>query len=368
VDIQQGSVLWQRQLGLVCRGQPLVVGDRALVKDANGLFVFDSAKTAPEAGALWQAAGTLVFRASPEDSVYLVTDNKQARAYALKEPATGRELQVVDLNENEVRTGSKVSLSARLAGAPVLAGDTVTLPLRDGILARLRLGESAATPGPHWRSPGVDEQERAHLVAVTEDVLATDGSRGLSLFHWSGAKVWETKASIQLPRRITAPPALLPGAELRVAVADAADALTLLSGERLRTVRHWNLGGKITGGPLVRGSGIVCVVGKQRLVWLDPEREQALWEYSFVAPIVGEPQLVDGQLLVADLSGQFVSLDPATGRLTGPGYTLRAHVAPAAAAVPFGEGRLFAPLTDGTVLLVSLDAVRQAPKTAPMQP
>ena len=58
-------------------------------------------------------------------------------------------------------------------------------------------------------------------------------------------------------------------------------------------------------------------------------------------------------LVVADQRGQFHGLDPATGQPTGPGYTLRANVAPVAAPLAFGEDRLFAPLSDGTVLLLS---------------
>jgi hypothetical protein len=357
VDSQQGSLRWQRQLGLVCRGQPLVVGDRVLVEDASGLFVFDSGNI-PIDGQGWRAAGSMLVHIKPRDSLHVLTDNKKTRAYAFKAPAVGNEVQVIDLN-GEVRTGSKVSLPARLGGTAALAGDAVIFPLRDGILARLPIGEGAATQGPHWRAPGIDEHEPGHVVAVTaEDLLVTDGNRGLSLLHWSSPKVWENKTSIQLPRRITAAPTLVPGPELRVAVADAADVVTLLAGDRLTTARRWNLDGKITAGPFVRGRNVGCVVGKQRLVWLDPERDQPLWEYSFVAPIVGEPHVVGGQIVVGDLAGQFLSLDPATGRLSGPGYTVRANVAPASAPVPFGNGRLFAPLTDGTVLLLSLEALR----------
>jgi hypothetical protein len=57
-------------------------------------------------------------------------------------------------------------------------------------------------------------------------------------------------------------------------------------------------------------------------------------------------------LVVASLDGHFVALDPATGKRRGPGYTLRANVAPAVAPVLWQPGLLFAPLTDGTVLLL----------------
>jgi hypothetical protein len=89
---------------------------------------------------------------------------------------------------------------------------------------------------------------------------------------------------------------------------------------------------------------------------LDPAQEKPLWKYlSDGEGIVGEPQLVDGILVVADESGKYVGIDPSTGKPVGEGYTLQANAAPAAAPVPFGPRRAFAPLTDGTVLLLSLD-------------
>jgi hypothetical protein len=70
--------------------------------------------------------------------------------------------------------------------------------------------------------------------------------------------------------------------------------------------------------------------------------------------VVGRPVLAGNVLVMADQSGLFVALDPKTGKPMGPGYQLRGTVVPAAAPVPFGEGRLLAPLSDGTALLLSL--------------
>ena len=86
-----------------------------------------------------------------------------------------------------------------------------------------------------------------------------------------------------------------------------------------------------------------------------PDRDRPAWECAFDADIVGEPQRIrDDLLVVADLSGHFAGFDPATGQKTGPGYTLRANVAPAAAPVLWHARVLFAPLTDGTVLMLPL--------------
>jgi hypothetical protein len=58
---------------------------------------------------------------------------------------------------------------------------------------------------------------------------------------------------------------------------------------------------------------------------------------------------------VADADGRFVALDAATGKPVGKGYTLKGTVAPAATPAAFGKEKLFAPLTDGTVLLLGVE-------------
>src|SRR5262249_37428232 len=92
-------------------------------------------------------------------------------------------------------------------------------------------------------------------------------------------------------------------------------------------------------------------------------KDAPLWTYTSPGEgIVGQPQLADGMVLVADLSGRFVGLDPATGRARGPGYQLRASVGPAASPAGFGPGRAFAPLAAGTVLLLPLYQLREPPR------
>jgi hypothetical protein len=146
---------------------------------------------------------------------------------------------------------------------------------------------------------------------------------------------------------------------LRVCVADAAGVLTLLEGDKLTPARRWDLGGRITAGPFVRGPHVGCVVDRKRLVWIDPEKADPVWKHEQAGDeIVGEPQLAGKVLVVAAPSGKFVGIDPLTGKAVGPGYALKAYVAPAATPVAFGPEQLFAPLTDGTVLLLGMNHFR----------
>jgi hypothetical protein len=56
---------------------------------------------------------------------------------------------------------------------------------------------------------------------------------------------------------------------------------------------------------------------------------------------------------VALQSGRYLAVDPENGQAIGKGYNLRASAAPAASPTPFSPGVLFAPLSDGTALLLS---------------
>jgi tRNA A-37 threonylcarbamoyl transferase component Bud32 len=145
----------------------------------------------------------------------------------------------------------------------------------------------------------------------------------------------------------------------RVAIADAKGRVSLLEGPPWRTLVLWDLGGQISGGPVALGKHLLCVVDRRRiLLWLDPAQNMPTWDFTLLADIVGMPQLVGDRVVVADVSGRIVGLDAKTGRPGGSGYSVGDGVAPAMAPVPFGEGRLFVPLTDGNVLLLSLKALR----------
>ena len=77
---------------------------------------------------------------------------------------------------------------------------------------------------------------------------------------------------------------------------------------------------------------------------------------------IGEPRLIENLIVISDTDGRYVGLNPTTGKPEGEGYHLRSAVAPAAAPVAFGKGRAFAPLTDGTIMLLSLDRLRAEKK------
>jgi hypothetical protein len=239
----------------------------------------------------------------------------------------------------------------------------------------LAAGETLAAPD--WRASRVNTDTRGHIVWLGgDDYLMTNGHRGLTRYRFEDT-LWRSfpegrdarKPSVELRERIASAPVLLPAADgtLRVCVADVTGTLHLFEGDEFKEVRRWELHGRVKAGPVVRQGKVGCVIDRGRgsaehrpvLVWIDPAKDAPLWEHKSAGEVVGQPQLIEGLLVVADLSGNFVALDPATGEARGRGYTLKASVVPTASPVPFGPGRAFAPLSDGTVLLLPLDQLRE---------
>jgi outer membrane protein assembly factor BamB len=168
---------------------------------------------------------------------------------------------------------------------------------------------------------------------------------------------------VSAPLRLPAKPAApgKPADPVQFCVADAGGRVSLIELQAngdLKPKKSWDVGGMVTTGPFIADAAnlrIGAVVDKSRLVWIDPASDVVLWSYATADddPIVGTPRVADGMVVVADQSGLYVGLDPKTGEKVGSGYRLRGSVAPVAGAVTFSKDRLLAPLSDGTVMLLS---------------
>lgn len=361
IDGLSGKRLWQRQLGALCE-DAVAVGERVLARDRHGLLLFD-AKTLPaNAHSPWlrgnasrtplPAAESSRFFAHDGDG-YLVTWSHDRSSPVLH-------FYQVAKNHEGVKATGPPSLRARVAGPPALMKDALIAALENGVFVHVPLTDPRVTSGPNWPAAAIEDPGPRYVVFLGgADVLVTDGHRAMKVYRWpSATQVFPLGEEYKLPQRIAAIPVVLAEERseppYRIAVADVGGTLHLLQGPPFTPLRSWPLGGKITSGPVVLGKHLACVVDHRRIVWLDPGSDEPLWAYSLDADVVGQPCLVDQTVVVATVAGQFLGLDAATGSPRGPGYTLRANVAPSVAPVPLGAGRLFAPLSDGTVLLLSL--------------
>jgi outer membrane protein assembly factor BamB len=397
IDDEEGTVRWQRQLGLVCQGAPLLLpapagGERVvLLQDQGGaLFALDPKRVPHRPHVRWRVAGAEIRLAdalddNPAQPPLLLPAPDGKSAYQIASPGTGTQLVVRHVHfggPRQLRAEQEsVKLPAPLGGPPAVVGTWLLLPLADGTLARLPLplpaGLASVEVGPDWRDARADANARGYVLALGDErFLTTNGALGLIVWDWPARAMatWEALPRDQDPPtwkladRVVAAPLRLPGppgTPVRVCVADSAGKLIMLELQlngALKEVRTWDLGGTANAAPfaLVLPGGrlrVGCIVAGNRLVWIDPERKGLRWQFRTTEPIIDRPRLAEGLLVLADRSGRYVGIDPESGKAAGPGTQLRGSVAPAACPVPFGSGRLLAPLSDGTALLLSRDRI-----------
>jgi hypothetical protein len=389
VDDEDGQVIWQRQLGLLCQGRPVRLhgpGEAAevlLVQDqASCLFSFAPERIARLPLARWRSGGLRIagpLDENPQAPPPLLLPAGDGRsAYQIACPGTSRTsstLVVRHVGWNDARkhwevlTENSFPLQAVLAGTPALTTNMLLMPMSDGILYRLSLPLDKAAKlqkGSNWRAVEASPLSSGHVVALGGDrFLITNGSRSVTCWEWPAKEplnvppAGRPKApTLNLRDPLGAPPLFLPAVEgrsARVCLSDPNGVLLLynvLADGRLEEHESFDLKGRITAGPFLRSaqqaaatdSGahwLACVVDSDRLVWLDPARPDKIHSAGQRGDhIVGRPELVEGLLIVATESGRFVALDPATGEPAGQAFTLQGSIAPAAAPVRFTHAQM----------------------------
>jgi len=156
-------ILWQRQLGMVCQGELVVLGNEVVTIDqGGGLFRFDPRQFKARTDGQWQIGGQIIAGGLDHNPAFtpLLLRGEEGVVYQLALPGDGKELVVRHFRATGGRgrpdvTEEKVALAgAALAGAPILVGETLLVPLSDGRLVRsgfpLKGGE--ALVWPTWRA------------------------------------------------------------------------------------------------------------------------------------------------------------------------------------------------------------------------
>lgn len=387
VGEQRGELVWRRQLGLVCQGEPVAVpmagGPLLVTSDQGGaLFALDPKRLAAGKGQRWVISSSMtalggamddspswppvVLRHEDGKTLYVVANPGGGDTMVIRKvtPGMGRAL------ESQEKT---IKLPGPLAGPPTLVGDTVVAALadRDTMIVQASIDTGVATQGPTWRLERAAADAAGYVLGVGGDrVLVSDGGNGLTVWKWAAgaggamppAGPGTPLPTFTLPGRVVTPPVRLPGAAVRFAAADP-QGLTLIevgADGTMTQKRRWAVPG-ITAGPYAvttsdDGVRLAAVVGRSRLVWIDPEQPAPLWTHEAGDGLIGVPLAHGGLVVIADRGGRYVGLSEADGKPAGAGYVLRGSVAPACGPVEFGGGRLLCPLTDGTLML--LDAAK----------
>ena len=387
VGAENGAIYWQRQLGMDPVGEPLVMDKNIVLMDrGGGLSRFESSKYANQKLRPWRVAdaGLSSHLGSESGGSYLLSSADGKTIYEIFVTGQGKHLTIRTCRPSA--EGSKpqiedqaVEIRAPLAGVPALAAESLLLPLADGVIYRvpLPLNGQPITGGPDWRAGRTDDDPVGYIIYLGGDeFVTTDGGRGLAHYRWPAGQGFalvppnRPSPTAEMPFRIVSAPILLPRAmptaEPKLFVATSDGVITLLTGAELGTERFWKLEGKaITAGPFLRGERIGCIVDRRRLVWIDPAKEKILWQYTMPGEgIVGQPRLIGDSIIMADVSGRFVALNPENGEEKGTGYTLSASAAPVASPIAFGTEEALIPLTDGTIFLLNLKQLLPQAKEA----
>lgn len=348
VDGETGKILWQSQLGSTPRGEPILTDERLVWNDGRVAY-FASVPSltkkaiaipeSPQGTMLAHGANALILGWSPGKAALRVTEIALASNMALDTFA--------------------IQLPAPIAAPPVVGADSLIIALTSGVLCRVDVKTRTPQSGPDWRATGVDVLAPTHLVRVRPDLfLVADGAGGLIAFEGvSWKEVARYKSS---DRRLIGQPVLLAGDEPQLLAVDDNGHLLLLDAVKLQIISraNWELKGKVTAGPYIMGTNAFVVVDGKRLVAIDPRRDGIRWDVSFLADIACAPLLVDKRLVVADLNGNFWTLDPDTGANLvpndRPALSLLANLVPAVRPIALPDGSLFILWSDGTAGVVSL--------------
>lgn len=368
-------LVWQRQLGMICATTPFRLGKEIIAMDEAGAlhrFVPGRIRTDEDQIPVGKAVaggleGVQVLPGDTPDDKYLFSTSGQGHRLVLRHYEAFPNGQF----RGRLTQSEKTLKVYSVAGQVARVGDSLIVPLVNGKLSKHKLPLSKEElTGPNWRSRRASPSSECFVVPVGKtQFLTTDGDDGIRRWEWegrfySGLPATNRTHKTLLDERIVRAPLVLSTDPLRVLVADRTGRVSVLEGELLSVdpSRQWKLGGRITAGPFLRGKRVGCVVDETKLVWIDPARGIE-WQYDTNGEtIVGEPEMVEEMLVIADQSGRYVGVDPLTGTRLSDGYQVQATAAPSSAPIANDKETLFAPLTDGTIMYISLKHLRPPEK------
>jgi outer membrane protein assembly factor BamB len=383
LDRVTGAVVWQRQLGLAPTQDPVSLGDDVLTIDKSGaLFLVESRQLPAAMDAPWLAIGEWPagnVKGMTYARLQRAADGKSAIALAYNSLTHQMVLRRFEAGRGLVAERTYLMPSPPSGSAAVDEQGTVIIPCLNGNLYEFNVnqpnpvgvvgawrytGDGGTGPG---RRPGAAASVPGHALLLSEkELIATDGARRLLRWERTDGKTWAQikAAEMILPARITTGIVAVrdQSGEPHVCVGDETGKLYLLSVGALPAQREWEVKGAITRGPFCLGQhAIGCIVDGARLAWFDvngPDGQVLTYDSSasgeVEAGIVGQPQAVGDYILVPELAGRFTWLNLKTGEPTMAPVTLAGSLIPASSAVPLGKQWFFAPVSDGTVMLLPL--------------
>jgi outer membrane protein assembly factor BamB len=385
VNLRDGELRWQRQLGVVPVTAPLPQGQGLLLIAEDGGLVRIPLVTGALPGQNTPAPADWVIAPAPVNvtSPTAVAVSMDGKTVFTVTPVLVREnnkdvakFVIRRVVEGVVTHDGIVAAPAPLAGPPIVLGDSLLLAAADGFIYRHipgtgRLNPDSLVAGPPWTSDRRGSQ--AFLTPVSESMFLTnDGGKKMSRWEWAFSGRWNPGGTWELREPPASPGLTLPPVDgaRRLLIADVTGSVWLFPNERGgQPLRRWRPGAGIPIGkptsPFVaqsdaRGRLVVAyTVDDKYVVSLDPNKEVSLWSAPIgeetEAILVGAPQPAgDGRWLATDLTGRVLVFDGTNPKPTATlGVGLPGAVA-AAAGGSLGGTAVLTPLSDGSAVLLAL--------------
>jgi outer membrane protein assembly factor BamB len=400
MDISNGELRWQRQLGVMPATVPIPQDGGVVLASEDGGLVYVPTASSLHPGQTTVAPPVWVIATPPDNvsnpTVAAVSPNGKF-AFTLTPVSTvedGKTLvkYVIRRIEGGRKTYETTVISpGALAGQPVVLGETLLIPAADGYIHRLTPNPAnpstdSLVPGPQWlierRADSV-----CYITPVSETgFLTNDGGKKLLSYEWPKTGRWSPSGgNWELREKPAGPGVVLPpftvGDSPRVLIADVAGSVWLYSERGGPPLKRWKPGDGLPAGeptsPLVAqadagGRLVVAYTVKRKfLVCIDPDHNLPK---MVVQPsddpdalIVGAPQPAGrGRWLVTDLAGRLTLVDAEGTKVVTLEVGLTG-VVPAKAAGLVGETAALAPLSDGSAVVLTLPGSAMPPMQ-PMQP
>jgi hypothetical protein len=263
-DPRDGRIAWQRQLGAVPPAGLVATAAGVISIDEDGGAVLldpkapsDTTKPKP-----LDAVCPPVAHPDPAFGPAVVAANDKAAWVLVPERGDkDTRLRIRSIVHGTVAVNVSVPLPAgtKFAGSPLALGDTLYLPLSDGVVYRYVPGTERLAAGQSWKADGAAADATCFLAAADgEAFYATDGLDRFRAWVWPpgpDAKMAPQSGWWDAIGPVVLPPVLVKGADGKslLVVADPGGFAAYAPDRPAEPVRKWRSGKDLPTGPPTHG-------------------------------------------------------------------------------------------------------------------
>jgi len=357
VEAATGEPLWHRQLGIYPNADPIVLKQGGvMLVDRTGRLLMLRAAAQDNSSEVQIYRDETLPPANAEGPLIHLSDER-GTDYVARPVRGGRALALRQLGGSPGPWKNVALPEGTLQGRPAIADGHLVAVSSSGALFRIPLtaGQRNRTEPYRWpQAETLTRDDRVALKAIARDRAILLAGDAIFWLQWSDAgvvPVWQADE-----RWFHAPSPLVGNmaqAGERVFVVDQKNTVYRVDSSHPASAAQWRSPQQITDGPFIRHDLMLVVEDGRTLVAFDARNADdafvPLQRIRLRGRMCGRPVEVRNGLLVTDYSGSLAYISAEAAELRQR-FQLSADALPAAAAVPFGQGRVLVPMSDGTLL------------------